>query len=230
MLALQNGGRPREFPRMAPLPDNLNREKRALGRAMRRVRERQGMTQAQAAKRLGVLDQQWQRWESGERNPRLAKIPEIAAAIDVTPEELLAERSRVIGLDDLGPVAPEPGLVGLYGYAAGAGERLTIASGSEMRWVPMHPAQVGYRKVGAVEIVGESMYPRWKPREIAYFVFDLSPPRGEDVIAELQDGTAIIKEYVGRIGDKLQFREFFPQERIFEIPAEEIRALHAVVG
>ncbi len=188
------------------------------------------MTQAQAAKRLGVLDQQWQRWESGERNPRLAKIPEIAAAIDVTPEELLAERSRVIGLDDLGPVAPEPGLVGLYGYAAGAGERLTIASGSEMRWVPMHPAQVGYRKVGAVEIVGESMYPRWKPREIAYFVFDLSPPRGEDVIAELQDGTAIIKEYVGRIGDKLQFREFFPQERIFEIPAEEIRALHAVVG
>lgn len=215
---------------MSSVPENLNRERRALGRAIRRVRERKRMTQAQAAQHMGVQDQQWQRWESGERNPRPEKIADIAAAMDVSTEELLAERARVIGLTDDGPAAPAPGMVGVFGYAAGAGERITVIGGSELRWVPMHPAQQGYRRIGAAEVVGESMWPRWKPREIAYFVFDLAPPRGEDVIAELQDGTAIIKEYVGRIGDRLQFREFYPEERVFEIPASEIRALHAVVG
>lgn len=195
------------------------------------------MTQAQAAQRINIADQQWQRWEAGDRNPRQAKYPDIASALDVSVDELLAERARVANLiDDPAPQAPSADLTGVYGYAAGAGERITVSSGSELRWVPKHPAQYGYRRVGAAEIIGESMYPRWKPRELAYFVFDLMPPRGEDVIVELVNGEAMIKEYVGRkpsrdgAPERLTLKEFYPEERVFDVDMDTVRALHAVVG
>jgi transcriptional regulator with XRE-family HTH domain len=34
--------------------------------ALRTFRKRLGLTQAEAASRLGMSDRQWQRWESGE--------------------------------------------------------------------------------------------------------------------------------------------------------------------
>lgn len=237
MLALHPAGATTNAWFMVDSGNMFERERRALGRAMRRIRERKGLTQAETAKRIAVADQQWQRWEAGDRNPRKDRYGDIASALDVSVEELLNERTRLAtSAEEAAPVAPSADLIGVYGYAAGAGERITVTSGSELRWVPKHPAQYGYRKVGAAEIIGESMYPRWKPRELAYFVFDLMPPRGEDVIVELRSGEAMIKEYVGRRPGEdggpgvLRLKEFYPEERILEISEADVRALHAVVG
>lgn len=176
--------------------------------------------------------QVWQRWESGERQPRKARLGDIAKALGVTQDELLQTRSSILSRPEEGEgtVTPLPGLVAVYGMAAGQGERISIAAGTELRWVPMHPAQRGYRQIGAAEVVGESMYPRYKPRELAYFVFNMTPPRGDDVIVELHNGEAMIKEYQGQKDGQVFLKEWFPEERVFSISGSTVKALHAVVG
>lgn len=187
----------------------------------------------------------WGKYEQGKApsifHPDTQK--RLLSALDATLEEWMLARTKIAG-GDAPPILarptqlesgrrglePAPGLCAVYGMVAGEGERVAVAAGSEIRYVPMHPGQRGYSKIGAAEVVGESMYPRWKPRELAYFVFDLPPPRGDDVIVELQDGTAMIKEYVGRTPSHLMLKEWSPVERTFDVPLENVRALHAVVG
>jgi len=236
--------------------DSDDDEARLLGRALATLRRNAGMSQPEAAKAFGIESAAgWGKYETGKA-PSIfhpATQRRLVQAVKATLEDLATERSKL----QLGPstkpaskparyvVSPEtgraervrettptafPGMCAVYGYAAGAGERVVVAAGSEIRWVPIHPGQKGYSRVGAAEVVGESMYPRFKPRELAYFVFDLQPPRGDDVIIELADGTAMIKEYVGRTSDNLMVKEFFPEERTFDIPLSDVTALHAVVG
>lgn len=234
---------------MTTSSDNDNAEAKALGQALASLRAKAGLTQPQAAERFGIDSAAgWGKYETGKA-PSIFR-PDVqrrlVEAVNASVEDLQIERSRLsssptpaIGVSR--PAAPSdaprradpapfPGMVAVYGYAAGEGERIVVASGSEIRWIPMHPGQRGYAKIGAAEIVGESMYPRYKPREMAYFVFDLQPPRGDDVIVELDDGTAIIKEYGGRTADHLILREFYPEERTFDLPLSKVKSLHAVVG
>lgn len=231
---------------------NADRTEAALlGRALANLRQQQGLSQPDAAENFGVTSAaNWSKYELGKA-PTIFR-PEVqrrlAAAIGVSVEDLMIEVARLQGggapsrqpsgtAVNLAEVprrgfdpSPTPGMAAVYGLAAAEGEAIAIAAGSEIRYVPMHPAQRGYSRIGAVEIVGESMYPRWKPRELAYFVFDMPPPRGDDVIVELEDGTAIIKEYVGRTATHLMLKEWHPQERVFDLPLVRVKALHAVVG
>jgi phage repressor protein C with HTH and peptisase S24 domain len=217
---------------MAIQDDQLTKEQRALGLAMRHLRNRARLTQSAAAARMGVQTQEWQRWEAAGRTPRRDKLGKIAEALGVTLDDLLETREELLRSPqqdlDTG-VIPMPGLVAVYGLAAGAHERVALAAGHELRWVPMHPAQRGYKRVGAVEVVGESMYPRYKPRELAYFVFDMTPARGDDVIVELANGEGMIKEYGGIRDGELFLKEWYPEERTFSIPSTSVKALHAVV-
>lgn len=210
--------------------DSLDREKRALGRAMRRLREARRISQTDAAARMGTADQQWWRWEAGERAPRPAALPKIAEAIGVSVDELLETRRQVLESDRPAEAGASPDLAPLFGYAQGLADRLAVAPGQELRLVPRHPAQLGYKRAGVVEIAGEAMFPRWKPRELAYFVFDMTPARGDDVLIELTDGTGLVREYVSRQPDAVTVRRYSPCEELEHIPADQVRALHAIVG
>lgn len=220
-------------------------EAKLLGRALQRLRDERNITQPQAAEAFGIDSAQgWGKYERGLA-PTI-HYPEIqrrlVAAIGATVDDLIAMRSTLdtpVGANprQVAPprerkaeLTPYPGMCGVFGLASGAGERIALAPGAEVRWVPMHPNQKGYAKVGAAEIAGESMYPRYKPRELAFFIFDLMPPRGEDAIVELTDGTAIVREYFGRTPENLLVKEFSPREHVHEIPLSQVAALHAVVG
>ena len=50
----------------------------SLGRAIAQLRERRGLTQADCASALGVAQATWCRWETGEREPDLASLCQIA--------------------------------------------------------------------------------------------------------------------------------------------------------
>jgi transcriptional regulator with XRE-family HTH domain len=223
-------------------------EAKLLGKALKVLRERANMTQLDAAKAMGLTTSPgWGKYELGKAkqmfSPGLHR--KLVKALGATMDDLVQVRAQLesgaiepaTGQRDDPPdtrsidLGASNGLVPLYGMAAAQNNRIVIAAGSELRWVPMHPAQRGYRRVGAVEVVGESMFPRWKPREIAYFVFGLDPRRGgaDDVIIELLDGTAMIKEYIGRTAENLMLREYFPKERAFDLPLEQVKAVHAVV-
>ena len=57
-------------------------------RLLRVFRKDLGMTQTEAAHAVGVKVRAWQFWESGERQPKEAHLPEIARVLKKTPAEL----------------------------------------------------------------------------------------------------------------------------------------------
>ena len=68
--------------------------KRALKRLPRRVfelRTKAGLTQEQAAESAGVEPKYWISLEAGRANPTLATLAAVAAALDISLAELLAE-------------------------------------------------------------------------------------------------------------------------------------------
>jgi SOS-response transcriptional repressor LexA len=90
----------------------------------------------------------------------------------------------------------------------------------------------------ALEIVGESMAPRFEPGERA-FVSPLSPVRiGDDVVVQLRAKgpaqsdrvkLALIKRLTRRSPNFLELRQFNP-DRTFQVPVEQVAAVHRVRG
>ena len=61
-----------------------------IGREIRKLRERAGMTQAELAARLGVSDKAVSKWETGRGYPDITLVEPIAAELGVSTAELLA--------------------------------------------------------------------------------------------------------------------------------------------
>jgi transcriptional regulator with XRE-family HTH domain len=85
----------------------------AFGQAIRAVRRRQGVSQEGLALKCGLDRTYVSGIERGVRNPSLANILKLAAALDVIPADLLAgigQDARAAngpsGLSDQSPAAP----------------------------------------------------------------------------------------------------------------------------
>jgi len=113
-----------------------------LGRNVRQLRARRGLSQAQLAKLAGVPRATWTHLESGAANPTLAVLIKAANALQVRLEELL---SRETGDVEFVPVASLPVRVRgpvsvrklLPESLAGLDlERMTFPSGARLTGVP----------------------------------------------------------------------------------------------
>jgi len=60
---------------------------------IRELREKVGMTQVQLADGMGVDQAAVARWEAGKAMPRAAKLPELAAFLHCTIDELYSRDS-----------------------------------------------------------------------------------------------------------------------------------------
>ena len=74
-------------------------ERRLMGRALARLRERASMTQYEAAVALGMSTQGWQAYEAGKRRFTDDQIASVAKALGYEPDDLMIERARLIGQD-----------------------------------------------------------------------------------------------------------------------------------
>ena len=63
----------------------------SFGRAVRRLRQERGMTQAELASRLGLGRTSITNLEKGQQSPPLSMLPEIASALGVDPLHLMAD-------------------------------------------------------------------------------------------------------------------------------------------
>ncbi|HTK34584.1 MAG TPA: helix-turn-helix transcriptional regulator [Caulobacteraceae bacterium] len=70
-------------------------EDELLGRALRALRMRHGMSQPEAAEAYGCEPTSWRRYEKGERHLSYDQLKKLAAAVGATREELLEERNRI---------------------------------------------------------------------------------------------------------------------------------------
>lgn len=62
-----------------------------FGMNLKAARKRAGMTQSELAARVGCSYQMVQRYETGERNPKLETVARFAEALGVDPEELYGD-------------------------------------------------------------------------------------------------------------------------------------------
>ena len=115
---------------------------------------------------------------------------------------------------------------------AGPGiEMIELRRGQILDHLPRPPSLVSDRDAFALTIIGDSMWPRFRPgRRLA-----VSPGApvaiGDDVLVELaaHEGLAMVKELVRRSAGEVELRQFNP-DRSFRVPATEIGAIHKVAG
>ena len=102
--------------------------------AIMRIRKARGLTRNDLARLIGVDRETIARYERGTREPKASVVSQLAAALNVTPNELLGvgDETGSFSLDrlfllDEGAVTPEERRLRLsYPYARQLGDRLYI--------------------------------------------------------------------------------------------------------
>ncbi len=162
---------------MARLLAGGSPESSNLGRNVRQLRERRGLSQAQLAKLAGVPRATWTNLESGDANPTLGVLIKAANALQVRLEELL---SRGHGEVKLVPVASLPtrnrGPVGIRKLLpetiAGLDlERMTFPSGARLTGVPHTEGTREYLTVekGVIELTVAGETYKLTPGDVVVF-------------------------------------------------------------
>lgn len=177
-----------------------------LGNNLRQLREARGLTQQQIARVAGVPRPTWANLESGAANPTLAVLIKVAAALQVSLEELISPPRttakfyaaatlpvRRRGKVSVRRLLPEP-IVGLEI------ERMELPAGASMSGVPHTPGTREYLTCERGEIELSESGRVWKlgpgdvivfrgdqahgyrnagsAAAVAYSVITLAPPAG----------------------------------------------------
>lgn len=148
-----------------------------LARNIRQLRETRNLTQQQMAKSSGVPRPTWANLESGAANPTLAVLIKVAAALQVSVEELIAPpraSARHVpaarlpvkqrGQVSVRKLLPEP----LPGMEL---ERMELPPGGSMTGVPHTPGTREYLtcETGEVELTASGEIYRLAPGDVVVF-------------------------------------------------------------
>jgi phage repressor protein C with HTH and peptisase S24 domain len=126
-------------------------------------------------------------------------------------------------------------LAGEWGTPGSRIELLEIESGRSIERLPRPPSLVADSEAYAITVVGDSMWPRFRPgRRIA-----VSPRSaiaiGDDVLVVLSASSSpgsrlvLLKELVRRTSTHLELRQFNP-DATFSISTAEVEMIHKVCG
>jgi hypothetical protein len=129
----------------------------------------------------------------------------------------------------------ESDLAGEWGDRGSGIEMIAVRKGTEIDRLPRPASLASDRDAYVVAVVGDSMWPRFRPgRHVA--VSPGSPVAvGDDVLVRLRgrDGVAtelaLMKELVRRCADRVELRQFNP-DLTFGVDAAEVEAIEKVAG
>jgi XRE family transcriptional regulator, regulator of sulfur utilization len=148
-----------------------------LGHNLKQLREARGLTQGQLAKIAGVPRPTWANLETGAANPTLAVLVKVAAALQVSIEELISPPrascrhfpaaqipKRLRGNVIIGKLLPDaiPGL---------EIDRMELKPGAALRGIPHTPGTREYLTCESGEIEIQVSGERWKlkPGDVVAF-------------------------------------------------------------
>ena len=109
------------------------------------------------------------------------------------------------------------------------GWMLSLSAHSQVGRAMAHPKQATARRAFAVEVVDDSMSPRFEPGEIAYVAGGQMPRKGQDCLVEFADLTARILQFVDRSERTITFRQLNPPQNVTRQLSEKLQ-IHAIVG
>lgn len=136
------------------------------------------------------------------------------------------ERGRITGLRQATGRAEIP----LFGGAdTPKGWMISLSASGQLGRVMAHPSLASAKRAFAVEVVDDTMSPRFEMSEIAYVYGGRAPERGQDCLVEFHDMTAQILQFVERTDKRIVLRQFNPARQVVFTAADNIK-LHAIVG
>ena len=232
VLSLAITREPYSTRRMATTISAEKAEQQLLGRALKALRLRLGLTQPVAAEALGTSTQNWQKYEAGERRFTDLQVRRLTAALGAEPQELMDQRARILG------EGPRPSAAGMAECAqrtfeipvwgrprAGPEGAEVHGAGEAVGAVDLH----GLRSpaVGATRIADEAMIPWGHPGETVIFDRDRWPSRGAGCVIETSDGRLYVKVY-DHADDAHVFARQFNPEKMISFQLGQVRGVYAI--
>lgn len=219
--------------RPMPLTTTPDRAERALiGQAFRNLREAKGLGMQAIASALGMTTQGWQYYEVGERKFTREKIAGALDALQLTEEDLLNERARILGSSS-GHVPSgmyetrTPFVLDVYGKPRVGPSGLQIEdAGAPSRQLDLR--QLLGSAVDAMEMADDRMIPWAWPGEMVIFDRERSPRRGSGCVIEMRTGEAFVRIYEGSDGSTLFAKELHPEERVTNYDLSKVRGVYLV--
>ena len=214
---------------------------------LRRYRQRAGLTLEALASLTGTSAAQISKLEKGERRLTVDWMARLAPALGVEIQDLLPVPNPAAGpapgLPPIGTpfpggeaaLAPTPPAIGprdlipVRSAGRGGNEQEMYLQDGPIDYIRRPPSLAHVRDAYAIYMVGESMYPRFRPGQILH-VNPFKPPQpGTGVVVTLKSGAVLIKEFVRQGAKTLSLRQYNPAEDL-AYPQSEVEALHTVVG
>lgn len=179
-------------------------------------------TRSDAARILGLDTSQVTRTFQGTRRLQLHEARKLREWLGLEPTSASVVTP--------GGVALMPGLIPLFGFVgASSPTRLTLTEDHMLGAVPMRPAQQHVKQPFALQVLDESMSPRYEPGEIVYLAPNRWPVRGQYLVLETTDGVGHLKQLLRRETDRTILHQLNPSQDL-EIANDHIRAVHTVIG
>jgi len=214
---------------------------------IKELREKKGLSQQQLADLAGTSQPQIKRLETGERKltkewaERLAPHLDIAAPslmFEMPGGEMPAPESNVVHLLELpnaeirGKVEGLGRKIPVYGQAVGGIDGEFIMNGNILYEVMAPPTLSQISGAYAVQVSGDSMYPRYEDGEICFVDPKRRVRKGDYVIAQIrleEHGPllAYVKKFVRHNAAELILEQFNPVKEL-RFPADAVASVHYI--
>lgn len=213
-----------------------------MGNRIRELRDARGLSQAELGRRIGATKQQISHLEHGRRRLTDTWIHKLAAALAVSPSDLLApEPPSAAGANrpknEIGPIRPIEMLrsrLPVYPVVQ-AGDADMAVSYNPVEWIDTPPVLAGVQNGYGMYVVSDSMEPRLRQGDMVYVHPSKPPKQGDLVVCILKrrgdetEHVGYLKEFAGRSGGSYVFRQTNPAKEL-RFPIADVQDLHKVVG
>lgn len=172
-------------------------------------------------------------------NPRIDTLKRLAIALETNVEWLLgaekaenvSETSNAVLRQDI-KISEHLTKVPVYGRAIGGEDGCFELNGTKLYDVMSPPGFSECMGIYAIEVTGNSMWPRYEEDEVAYIDPTHAVSRGDYVVVQVKteegDTHAFIKRYLFKTATELILEQFNPPKRI-AFPLNRIVSVHYVV-
>lgn len=202
---------------------------------IREWRQTRGWSLQQLADASGTSKSQVDKLEKGERRLTVDWMLRLARPLGCDPRDLMQSESKSFqpvrfGSDGAKRDGHSEILIPVRGAARGGKQQEMFLADGPIDHVP-RPYYLSHSKDAyAIYVIGNSMAPMYRPRQLL-FVSPYKPPSpGNGVVVIQKNNAVMIKEFVRQKPNGVVLREYHPHTREFTVPQEDIVSLHVVVG
>lgn len=214
---------------------------------IKEFREKLGISQVELAASIGTYQERLGRIERSEQKMDLDTLIKVTAALNCNASDLIiGTDSSVFNLETevsiLPKQKPHPAPISVRGkdmipiWSGALGSETDIVHADLF----LPDAPIGYRPRpeildnidGAYMLLmmGDSMIPRYWPKQILHIDPHKEPCLGNGVVVRLAHGAVIIKELVKCNKDELILRQYSPNQQDFSVKKSDIISIHTIVG